>query len=185
MKKFLPVMVLLCLFVSIAVPISADDSDMDLPPREGYDESTEKGDRSDDYVKPDEYGEVYILADPEVELYDEDDQKGFDEDLEIPDNLVTPDEWGEVVILDNPMEGDMDGDGVPDEEDSCPTVAGEGENGCPIGDEGNGAEVIICPLDGEETEESSKGFPVTIVSIIAGIVLAAIVVVGMTVRKKK
>jgi len=148
MRKILPVMVLLCLFTSIVVPISANEDNMPLPPRQ----DTE-----------------------------------FDKDC--PDNLVMPDEWGEVVILDNP-EGtiglpDMDGDGVPDDEDFCPTVPGDKENRCPSGENGGDAEFVGDTVDDTGTEEGDTGFPITIASILAGVVLAAIVVIGMAVRRKR
>nr|HOP09530.1 hypothetical protein [Candidatus Methanofastidiosa archaeon] len=100
-----------------------------------------------------------------------------------PENLVSPGEDGEVVIMENPEGGDMDGDGVPDDRDECPTVPGDAWNGCPTDENGN-IEKVIGITDDINTGEGT-GFPVTIVSVVAGIILGAIVVIGMTVRRKK
>ncbi|HOP09174.1 MAG TPA: hypothetical protein PLC12_03045, partial [Candidatus Methanofastidiosa archaeon] len=71
MKKILPLMVLLCLFGSFAVPISANDEDPGLTTMI----DVERDSCPDDLVMPEEWGEVVILANPEIELYEDEIQK--------------------------------------------------------------------------------------------------------------
>lgn len=175
MKKIVPALVLLCLFASIVAPISADEGQGELPSRDGGDNDFE--DYPDNLVMPDEWGEVVILSNPETELWEEDDQRGYDEEP-----LISPFDPGYDTNEFIGIEGDMDGDGVPDEEDACPTVPGDDGNGCPSTENGGDAELIS---PNPNSVEEDGGFPLTMASVLAGAILAVIVVIGMTVRRKR
>lgn len=177
MKRILSILVVLCLLSTIIVPAAADE-DVVLPPRD--DGNTTDYEIYDDLVMPKTgaKGDAFILSDPNDSLFDEDNQKEFEgEPLIAPYNP----ELSDVV---ESSEEDWDGDGVPNDEDSCPTVYGEGEHGCPIGDDGTEAEVFVVEGDEVETEDDN-GVSLSVVSIVAGVLLAFFLIVGIAIKKKK
>jgi len=179
MRKIMPFLLVLCLLTGIAVPISADDKTNDLPPvndREEYDQE-----EFDNLVEPDVWGEVNIVSMPDEPIYPEDGMKDFE-----GEPLIAPYD-PDLCIGIELTEDDWDGDGVPNDLDSCPTVYGTDGNGCPEGEDGEMSEndAVITPNPQDMEGGVEKGPSMTFVSIIAGLLLAAVLIVGMAFKKKR
>lgn len=165
MKKIVTLLLVLGMLCAVASPLAADEETGDV---EEY----------DNLVRPTtSEGDVFILGDPD-EAGDRDNSDGD----ELP--LIAPNPNGdeEPLIAPNPnavSDEDWDGDGIPNEQDACPTVWADTETGCPADNPLAENDTTIGIEDDEETKRPG------VLALGAIMLCAAVLALGIVVRKRK
>ncbi|RZN45190.1 hypothetical protein EF808_06975 [archaeon] len=169
MKKIVTLLLVLGMLCAIASPLAADEKTGDV---EEY----------DNLVRPStSEGDVFILGDPD-EAGDRDDSGGDEPPLIAPN----PNGDEEPLIVPNPnavSDEDWDGDGIPNEQDACPTVWADTEDGCPVDNPlaENDTTIGIDEEDDEKEEDGPKR--PGILALGAIMVCAAVLALGIAKRK--